>query len=117
MAAAAAGKSTLGIPASVGREFMGYGSNMPKKSTGGTISGAVGSNTEYRHDDVKKERNPQTRGMKKPKKAAGGPPKRITTKGKPGATGPGGANSVRKQRAAAALLREGMPHNPHRGAY
>lgn len=96
---------------------MGYGSNMPKKSTGGTISGAVGSNTEYRHDDVKKERNPQTRGMKKPKKAAGGPPKRITTKGKPGATGPGGANSVRKQRAAAALLREGMPHNPHRGAY
>jgi len=42
MAAAASGNSTLGIPASVGREFMGYG-NKPKKSTGGTVSGAVGN--------------------------------------------------------------------------
>jgi len=63
MAAAASGNSTLGIPASVGREFMGYG-NKPKKSTGGTVSGAVGSNTEYRHDKVKKKRNPTTRGAK-----------------------------------------------------
>lgn len=118
MAAAAAGKSTLGIPQNVGREFMGYGRNpTPKKSTGGTISGAVGSNTEYRHDNVKKTRNPQTRGMKKPDKAKGGPPKRITTPGKPGDTGPWGANPARNQRAKVAMLREGMPHNPHRGGY
>lgn len=63
MAAAAAGKSTLGIPQSVGREFMGYG-NKPKVSTGGTVSAAVGSNAEYRHDKVKKKRNPTTRGAK-----------------------------------------------------
>jgi hypothetical protein len=60
MAAAAAGKSTLGIPQSVGREFMGK----PKVSTGGTVSAAVGSNAEYRHDKVKKKRNPTTRGSK-----------------------------------------------------
>ena len=64
MAAAAAGKSTLGIPASVGREFMGGGSKKPKVSTGGTVSAAVGSNAEYRHDKVKKKRNPTTRGSK-----------------------------------------------------
>lgn len=68
-------------------------------------------------------------GMKKPE--SGGKPKRITTEGKPGATGPGGARSIRKQRAAAAALRQrsgaavtpkefkktgGKPPNPHRGA-
>lgn len=65
MAAAAAGKSTIGIPQSVGREFMphSYG-NKPKVSTGGTVSAAVGSNAEYRHDKVKKKRNPTTRGSK-----------------------------------------------------
>ncbi len=105
MAAAAAGRSTLGIPQEVGREFMGGGSKKnasqgmkgmayrekhdpkrkgnqmkgygdgsnpgykhrakkPKYSTGGTMSGAVG-NPEYRHDELKKSRNPQTRGTKK----------------------------------------------------
>ncbi len=42
---------------------MSYGSK-PKVSTGGTVSAAVGSNAEYRHDPVKKKRNPTTRGSK-----------------------------------------------------
>lgn len=65
MAAAAAGNSTIGIPQSVGREFAKEDRKMPKSySTGGTMSGAVG-NPEYRHDGLKKDRNPQTRGTEK----------------------------------------------------
>jgi len=43
---------------------MPYGNSpKPKYSTGGTMGGgAAGSNPEYRHDPVKKKRNPQTRG-------------------------------------------------------
>lgn len=39
----------------------------------------------------KKEKNP----LKKPE--SGGKPKKITTKGKPGDTGPGGANPARNK--------------------
>jgi hypothetical protein len=96
MAAAAAGKSTLGIPQSVGREFMGYG-NKPKYSTGGTMGGgAAGSNAEYRHDPVKKKRNPQTRG-------SAGAYAMISALRNPG--------------QSSAEMKGGKYHNPHRGGY
>jgi len=59
MQAAAAGKSTLGIPKKVGKEFV-----MADYSTGGTMSGSVG-NPEYRHDPMHKSTYHQTRGTDK----------------------------------------------------
>lgn len=138
MQIAAAGKSTIGIPADVGKEFVkedkkvahkeeygketqgeagkrnrrvmakshnyagmnpGYKqrSPMPKYSTGGTMGGgAAGSNAEYRHDAVKKKRNPQTRG-------SAGAYAMIAALRNPG--------------QSSAEMKGGKYHNPHRGGY
>lgn len=85
MAAAAAGKSTLGIPQSVGREFMGGGSK--KYSTGGTVSGAVGNPHGERMGMGGMEDREKAR--KKVKKQASG------------------KNPGYKQRAQAKMLRKG----------
>ncbi len=64
--------------------------------------------------------------MKKPEKAAGGPPKRIgADMGSPGGPYTPGAKMERQKAAAAAMrvgskkikLKDGKPSNPHRGAY
>lgn len=77
MHAAAAGKSTIGIPQSVGREFVSEG--IPEH---------------------KSKMKPSTSTWKKPK--SGGKPKRIRTKNPPGGSQTPGA----KQRAQAKGLRK-----------
>jgi len=134
MAAAAAGKSTLGIPQKVGREFMKAGipnhkqpmSPKPKVSTGGTVGAAVGSNPEYRHDMPYKSRNPQTRGTKKTGYETGHGSRNKQTPGNYYVQD--GAMKMQKCMVyqmrgnssagkSSAEMKGGKYHNPHRGGY
>ncbi len=174
MQIAAAGKSNIGIPQKVGKEFAaadrrkkmsggkknasqgmkgmayrnkmdpkkkgsqmkGYGdgsnpgykhrANKPSYSTGG-MSAAVGSNAEYRHDDVKQSRNPQTRGSTKTGYATGyGSRNKQTPDNYYVQDGASKMQKcmVEKMRTrkspgsvSSSAFRGGYPHNPHRGGY
>ncbi len=122
MAAAAGGKSTLGIPAKVGREFM----KADSYSTGGTMSGSVG-NPEYRHDPMYKSVSRQTRGTDRIGYATGhGSRNRQTPSNYYVQDG-----AMKMQRCIAQVMRHKRArgsvsshafgkyhyHNPHRGGY
>ena len=102
---------------------MGGGS---KKYGGSTAGGASVGNPEYRHDDLKKGRNPQTRGTKKMGKETGHGSRNTQTPSNYYVQD----GKMKMQRCQAIKLRSkkasgqssstfkgGNPHNPHRGAY
>jgi len=103
---------------------------MPGKhsySTGGTAGGAAVGNPEYRHDDLKKGTNKQTRGSSRPGYATGhGSRNRQTPSNYYVQDGDQKMQKCMAYRmrsnkgrgsVSSSAFRSGNPHNPHRGGY